>query len=176
MRITVHWVVTVHAGGKTPIPSAASVLRELNHARTPKIRVWSRSLNPIDSIGWLLSITIGLNLPGEGIDCLHSTIRCQLQEVLFLLHSDWWSSIWSSGKFFFVSKVRKCVPSCRKCRSASRENMCFVADKSVWGWARKAGERQSKLSSCGAAVLAWRLTATGNPFSPRWLFHVNSLL
>ena len=57
-------MVTVHAGGKTPIPSAGSVLREL---RTPKIRVWSRSLNPIDSIGWLLSIIVGLNLPAEGI-------------------------------------------------------------------------------------------------------------
>ena len=30
-------------------------------ARIPesKIRVWSRSLDPIDSIGWLLSITVG---------------------------------------------------------------------------------------------------------------------
>ena len=37
--------------------------------RTPelKIRVWSWSLDPIDSIGWPLSIAIGLNLPAEGI-------------------------------------------------------------------------------------------------------------
>jgi hypothetical protein len=51
------------------IPSAGSVLRNLDRARTPesKIRVWSRSLDPIDSIGWLLSITVGPNLPAEGI-------------------------------------------------------------------------------------------------------------
>ena len=32
-----------------------------------KTRVRSRSLDPIDSIGWLLSITVGHILPGEGI-------------------------------------------------------------------------------------------------------------
>ena len=49
------------------IPSAGSVLRELESARTPesKTRVWSRSLDPIDSIGWLLSITVRLNLPAH---------------------------------------------------------------------------------------------------------------
>ena len=51
------------------IPSAGDVLRELDRARTPesKVRVWSRSLDSIDSIGWLLSITVGLNPPAEGI-------------------------------------------------------------------------------------------------------------
>ena len=35
------------------VPSAGSVLRELDRARTPqsKIRAWSWSLDPIDSIG-----------------------------------------------------------------------------------------------------------------------------
>ena len=51
------------------IPSAGSVLRELDRARTleSKIRAWSRSLDTIDSIGWLLSITVVLNPPAEGI-------------------------------------------------------------------------------------------------------------
>ncbi|OCK96301.1 uncharacterized protein K441DRAFT_633538, partial [Cenococcum geophilum 1.58] len=62
--------------------------------------------------------------------------KMQLHEVLFLLLRLLFSilideaglgHIWSSGRFFFVSKVRKCLPSCR--RSASRENMSFVADK-----------------------------------------------
>jgi len=54
-----------------PIPSAGSVLREADRARTPesKVRVWSRSLDPIDSIGQLLSITVGRNVPAEGIPC-----------------------------------------------------------------------------------------------------------
>ena len=38
-----------------------------------KVRVWSRSLNPIDSIGQLLSITIGRNLTLEGIDSFFVT-------------------------------------------------------------------------------------------------------
>ena len=40
-----------------------------DRARTPesKARVWSWSLDPIDSIGWLLSITVGPVLPAEGI-------------------------------------------------------------------------------------------------------------
>ena len=51
-----------------------SVLREADRAPTEsKVRVWSRSLNPIDSIGQLLSITVGRNIPAEGIDNpLHS--------------------------------------------------------------------------------------------------------
>ena len=40
------------------------VLRELDRARTSKVRVWSQSLGPID---WPLSITVGRNAPGEGI-------------------------------------------------------------------------------------------------------------
>ena len=50
-------------------PSGGDVLRELDRARTPesKVRVWSRSLDSIDSIGWLLSITVGLNPPAKGI-------------------------------------------------------------------------------------------------------------
>ena len=50
------------------IPLAGKVLRELDRARTPesKIRVRSRSVDPIDSIGWLPSITAGPNLPAEG--------------------------------------------------------------------------------------------------------------
>ena len=57
------------------IPSAGKVLRELGRARTPelKIRVWSRSLDPINSIGWLLSITVGPNLLAEGILIVLST-------------------------------------------------------------------------------------------------------
>ena len=45
------------------IPSAGDVLREADRARTleTKVRVWSRSLDPIDSIGQLLSITVGRN-------------------------------------------------------------------------------------------------------------------
>jgi len=41
------------------VPSAGDVLRELDRARTPetKVRV-SRSLDSIDSICWLLSITV----------------------------------------------------------------------------------------------------------------------
>ena len=52
------------------IPSNGGILRELNRARTPqlKVRVWSRSLNPMDSISQLLSITVGRNTPLEGID------------------------------------------------------------------------------------------------------------
>ena len=54
---------------KVSIPSAGSVLREADCARTPesKVRVWLRSLDPIDSIGQLLSITVGRNIPAEGI-------------------------------------------------------------------------------------------------------------
>ena len=54
------------------IPSAGSVLREADRARTPesKVRVWSRSLDPIDSIGQLLSITVGRIVPAEGIPLL----------------------------------------------------------------------------------------------------------
>jgi len=50
-------------------PLAGNVLQELDSARTPEsqIRVWSWSFDLIDSIGWLLSITVGLNLPAEGI-------------------------------------------------------------------------------------------------------------
>ena len=50
-------------------PSAGDALRELDRARTPesKICVWSLSLDPIYSIGWLLSITVRLNPPAEGI-------------------------------------------------------------------------------------------------------------
>ena len=33
-----------------------------------KVRVRSRSLDPIDSIGWFLSITVGLNPPAKGIE------------------------------------------------------------------------------------------------------------
>ena len=38
--------------------------------RTPekKVRVWSRSPDLIDSIGQLLSITVGRNVPAEGIE------------------------------------------------------------------------------------------------------------
>jgi hypothetical protein len=41
----------------------------LDRARTPesKVRVWSQSLNPIDSIGQPLSITVGRNAPGGGM-------------------------------------------------------------------------------------------------------------
>ena len=51
------------------IPSAGDVLREADRARTleTKVRVWSRSLDPIDSIGQLLSITVGRNTLAEGI-------------------------------------------------------------------------------------------------------------
>ena len=49
-----------------PIPSAGSVLREADRARTPEC-VWSRSLDPIDSIGRILSITVGRIVPAEGI-------------------------------------------------------------------------------------------------------------
>ena len=42
------------------------LLREADRART-KVRVWSRSLDPIDSIGQLLSITVGRNTPAEEI-------------------------------------------------------------------------------------------------------------
>jgi hypothetical protein len=40
----------------------------LDRARTPesKVRVWSESLDPIDSIGQSLSITVGRNAPGKG--------------------------------------------------------------------------------------------------------------
>ena len=51
------------------IPSAGRAPRKLDRARTPesKVRVRSRSLDPIDSIGWLLPITVGPILPAEGI-------------------------------------------------------------------------------------------------------------
>ena len=54
------------------IPSAGGVLREADRARKPesKVRVWSRSLDPIDSIGQLLSITVRRNTPAEGISWL----------------------------------------------------------------------------------------------------------
>jgi hypothetical protein len=54
---------------RAAIPSAGGVLREADSARTPesKVRVWSRSLDPIDSIGQLLSISVGRNTPAEGI-------------------------------------------------------------------------------------------------------------
>ena len=40
--------------------------------RTPekKVRVWSRSPDLIDFIGQLLSITVGRNVPAEGIESL----------------------------------------------------------------------------------------------------------
>ena len=68
------------------IPSPGSVLRELDRARTPesKIRAWSRSLDPIDSIGWLLSITVGHTLPGEGILAFFYRKRPILDEALIL--------------------------------------------------------------------------------------------
>jgi hypothetical protein len=49
--------------------SPGDVLRELDRARTPesKVRVWSQSLDPIDSIGQPLSITVGRNARGEGL-------------------------------------------------------------------------------------------------------------
>jgi len=52
------------------IPSPGDVLRELECARTleSKVLVWSQSLDPIDSIGQPLSITVGRNAPGEGIE------------------------------------------------------------------------------------------------------------
>ena len=51
------------------IPSAGKVLRELGRVQTPElqIRVWSRSLDLIDSIGWLLLITVGQIPPLQGI-------------------------------------------------------------------------------------------------------------
>jgi hypothetical protein len=52
--------------GRGCIPSAGSVLREADRPES-KVRVWSRSLDPIDSIGQLLSITVGRNVPAEGI-------------------------------------------------------------------------------------------------------------
>ena len=42
---------------------ATRYLRELDRARTPE----SQSLDPIDSIGQPLSITVGRNAPGEGL-------------------------------------------------------------------------------------------------------------
>ena len=45
----------------TRYPSPGDVLRELDRARTPE------SLDPIDSIGRPLSITVGRNAPGEGL-------------------------------------------------------------------------------------------------------------
>jgi len=58
----------------TTIPSSSDVLQELDRARTleSKIRVWSRSLDPIDSIGWLVSITVG-NPPAEGMTTVEVT-------------------------------------------------------------------------------------------------------
>jgi hypothetical protein len=51
------------------IPSAGDVLREVDRARTAesKVRVNSGRLDPIDSIGQLLSITVGRNTPAKGI-------------------------------------------------------------------------------------------------------------
>jgi hypothetical protein len=44
-------------------------LQLVDRARSPesKVRVWPRSLDPIDSIGQLLSITEERNTPAEGI-------------------------------------------------------------------------------------------------------------
>ena len=58
------------AQAPTPISSPGDVLRNLDRAQTPesKVRVWSQSLDPIDSIGQPLSITVGRNTPGEGIE------------------------------------------------------------------------------------------------------------
>ena len=39
------------------------------------VRAWSRSLDPIDSIGQLLSITVGLNLPVMGANIANSDIH-----------------------------------------------------------------------------------------------------
>ena len=66
-----------------PIPLPSNILRELDRARTSesKIRIWSRKLDPINSIGWLLSITVGHILPGEGIALL-STVSKVIEAVI----------------------------------------------------------------------------------------------
>ena len=70
-------------------------VRELDRARTPKskVRVWSLSLDPIDSIGQLLSITVGRNIPLEGIPNMfsqHSKVN-NLECELLLLRSNLFS-------------------------------------------------------------------------------------
>lgn len=52
---------------KCAIPSAGSALPEADRART--------SLDPIDSIGQLLSITVGRNVPAEGIENAQSFLK-----------------------------------------------------------------------------------------------------
>jgi hypothetical protein len=61
--------ISARSSTRSPIPSAGSVLREADRARTSesKVRVWSGSLDPIDSIGQLLSIIVGQNVLAEGI-------------------------------------------------------------------------------------------------------------
>ena len=63
---------TAQRQGRTSyIPSASGVLES-------KVRVWSRSPDPIDSIGQLLSITVGRNTPAED-----STVSSKI--TLFLI-------------------------------------------------------------------------------------------
>ena len=73
------------------IPSNGSVVQELYRAQNtkpePKVRVFSiTELDPINSIGWILSITVGLSKPAEGIyDSLLVVVTQPLEALVALV-------------------------------------------------------------------------------------------